>query len=108
MRPRCDSFYMSKHWISLRDRWRRSHPCCARCGAKAQHVDHIIDIRTAPERRLDWFNLQSLCQPCHNAKTAADRAGKPIGPHGGCDADGNPTDPQHPWAADHRMKSGRR
>lgn len=35
-------------------------------------VDHIIPIRQRPDLRLAWRNLQSLCDPCHRVKTAAD------------------------------------
>ena len=90
-------FYSTRQWRTLRYRWRRAHPDCVRCGGPAQHVDHVIDIRTAPERKLDPFNLQSLCVRCHNEKTAADKAGRPVRPHGGCDVSGMPTDPNHPW-----------
>jgi hypothetical protein len=93
------TFYSSKPWRRLRYAHRKAHPLCRRCGRRAEHIDHIIDIRTAPERRLDWTNLQALCQACHNAKTASDRTGQPMRPHGGCDIDGNPTDPNHPWRA---------
>jgi 5-methylcytosine-specific restriction endonuclease McrA len=37
----------------------------------ATEVDHIIDITDAPDLRLEHDNLQSLCKPCHSAKTMA-------------------------------------
>jgi len=92
------SFYRTKQWRKLRAQWRKRNPSCRRCGRKAELVDHIVDIRTDPTRRLDWFNLQSLCWACHNEKTAADKAGRPVRPHSGCTVDGWPTDPDHPWA----------
>ena len=92
------AFYSSREWRKLRAAYRKRHPACRRCGRKAEHVDHVIDVRTAPDRRLDWFNLQCLCHACHNEKTAADQAGRSMRPHGGCDVDGMPTDPRHPWA----------
>jgi hypothetical protein len=93
------AFYSSKQWRRLRAAYRKAHPFCQRCGRRTEHVDHVEEIRLAPERRLDWLNLQSLCHACHNAKTAADKAGQPLRPHGGCDVDGNPTDPRHPWSS---------
>jgi 5-methylcytosine-specific restriction enzyme A len=62
-------------WAKLRTRWLKQHPLCAECERNgrltpATEVDHIIPIRKAPERRLDDTNLQSLCHPCHAAKTA--------------------------------------
>jgi 5-methylcytosine-specific restriction endonuclease McrA len=35
----------------------------------ATEVDHIVDIVDAPHLRLEHSNLQSLCKPCHSAKT---------------------------------------
>lgn len=32
-------------------------------------VDHIKDIATHPDLRLDDDNLQSMCAQCHNRKT---------------------------------------
>ena len=100
--------YGRNEWRCLSSRYRKAHPLCRRCGAKAEHVDHIIDIRTAPERRRDWWNLQSLCHACHNEKTAADKGGRSMRPHGGCDADGMPTDPRHPWNATQSGTTGGR
>jgi 5-methylcytosine-specific restriction protein A len=39
----------------------------------AVDVDHRIPLTTAPEHRLDLDNLQSLCRPCHRAKTERDK-----------------------------------
>ena len=46
----------------------------------------------------DSTNLQSLCTPCHNAKTLSEKdAKKPF--IKGCDRFGMPLDPRHPaWA----------
>ncbi|MDE1161917.1 MAG: HNH endonuclease [Acidobacteriaceae bacterium] len=53
-----------------RDRYLCQH--CLRDGlvTPAIDVDHIIPISVDPTRRLDIDNLQSLCRPCHNIKTA--------------------------------------
>lgn len=40
----------------------------------AVDVDHIIPVEQRPDLRLDLANLQSLCLPCHRAKTAAERS----------------------------------
>lgn len=59
----------------------------------AAHVDHIIRI----EKGGDWFdpsNLQSLCPACHSVKTLGDK-GHTV--RMGCDTEGNPIDPTHPW-----------
>jgi 5-methylcytosine-specific restriction endonuclease McrA len=60
----------------------------------AEEVDHKIRIVERPDLRLVWENLQSLCGRCHAAKSAAERSGRPMI---GCDVDGVPLDPGHPW-----------
>jgi len=40
----------------------------------AVDVDHIVPIDAVPQLRLKLDNLQSLCRPCHRAKTEHDRA----------------------------------
>lgn len=65
---------------------------CAACGVDAGRdgweADHIRPLWSAPidmalEDREEWFglsNLQTLCVPCHKAKSAreaAERCGKP-------------------------------
>ncbi len=86
-------------WQRLRLRKLRTDPLCASCEERgrvtlAEEVDHVIRITKQPGLRLDWSNLQSLCRPCHAAKSAAERAGRPVK---GCDRDGIPLDPEHPW-----------
>lgn len=81
-------------WQKLRKRFLRAFPRCRICGERANAVDHIVTVRRAPERRLDWTNLQSLCERCHNRLTDAfDRPAK-----GGCDASGHSLDRGHPWS----------
>jgi hypothetical protein len=83
-------------WQKLRKQHRRYHPICEveGCGKRMQHVDHIVTVAEAPERRLDPTNLQSLCHPHHNRLTRAYDSGR-LG--GVCDEAGNPLDPNHPW-----------
>lgn len=70
----------------MRGRFIRANPLCARCLADgfttgAEQVDHIVPAHIAPDRFFDPGNLQSLCLPCHRAKTAedAERYGQPGG-----------------------------
>lgn len=84
-------------WYRLRARHLRANPRCIICGSRAEHVDHIVSIRQAPGRRLDPFNLQSLCERHHNQATQAFDAGRI---RGACDELGQPLDPAHPWARD--------
>lgn len=61
-------------WPSARALHLLHEPLCRHCRALgrvrvATEVDHILDIATHPELRLDDDNLQSLCKPCHSKKT---------------------------------------
>jgi 5-methylcytosine-specific restriction protein A len=64
-------FYSSKRWARVRFlALRRDGFACVQCGARGRlECDHIISIRTAPERVYDLTNLQALCRECHAAKT---------------------------------------
>lgn len=86
-----------RDWFRLRARHLRAHPLCVVCGAKGEHVDHVQPIRVAPHRRLDPFNLQTLCERHHNRITQAFDKGNL---RGACRPDGTPLDPDHPWQAD--------
>lgn len=66
-------------WRRLREAKKRDEPLCRRCLERGivremDLVDHIVPIEVAPERRLDWDNLQSMCTDCHAVKTAEDMA----------------------------------
>ena len=82
-------------WRRLRAVILGERPLCQHCLDRgvvepATEVDHINNDPTdnRPEA------LQSLCKPCHSRKTAADH-GKRV--RYGCDSDGMPSDPSHPW-----------
>lgn len=59
-------------WDRLRARYRRHiNGLCEECQrrgivAVCDVIDHIIPVRDAPDRRLDWKNLQGLCNHHHN------------------------------------------
>lgn len=56
------------NWNTLRAAaLRRDRHRCRTCGAPATEVDHIA---RGDDHRLT--NLQSLCSPCHQAKTTAE------------------------------------
>lgn len=70
----------------------RDNHLCQSCLAKgrvtaANQVDHIVP--KAKQGTDDHNNLQSLCKPCHDAKTIIDNGGKPRPTYG---ADGWPLD----------------
>lgn len=71
-------FYQSARWRNTRAAVLRDNPLCCRCQAKgvlqpAKVVDHIVPVKLGGER-FERANLQSLCVPCHNAKTASETA----------------------------------
>lgn len=73
-------FYSSAAWIKLRNCYRMNNPLCEECNrnGKVVHmkiVDHIRPIREGGEP-LDYNNLQSLCDSCHNAKSGRERRNK--------------------------------
>lgn len=67
-------FYKSPAWRKLARAFRNENPLCAHCNRSgrvkgAEHVDHIVARRIAPELELDPSNLQPLCTACHRRKT---------------------------------------
>lgn len=82
-------------WRRLRASVLADEPLCQDCHARgilteATEVDHRDNDPTNNERE----NLVSMCKPCHSRKTQADM-GKTV--HMGCDIQGMPLDPDHPW-----------
>jgi 5-methylcytosine-specific restriction enzyme A len=59
----------------------------------AKYADHVVLHRG--DEQLFWFGeLQSLCSPCHNrVKYHIEKLGFELG----CDVDGMPIDPKHPF-----------
>ena len=60
-------------WRRLRTAKLAADPFCELMilceGRIATEVHHVHPIRTHPELRLEWSNLQSACKPCHSAET---------------------------------------
>jgi len=78
-------FYQRAAWKALRKQQLSNEPLCRQCRTlgklvAATIVDHVIPISIggAP---LHIGNVQSLCTPCHNAKTNKER--RHSGPRGG-------------------------
>ena len=90
-------FYDTAFWQRRRSQQLLAHPLCKFCAAdgfvtRATHVDHI------EPHRGDWNlfclgALQSLCAPCHSSIKQQIEA---RGFDAAVDADGWPTDPNHP------------
>ena len=62
--------------VERRAHWLRAHPLCLHCEqagrvSVAQEVDHITALEHGGADSEN--NLQSLCIPCHLAKTRAER-----------------------------------
>ncbi|WP_018011777.1 HNH endonuclease [Sinorhizobium medicae] len=97
MRKRPRNIPYDHEWHRLARRFLKVFPLCSvrGCSRPAQHVDHVVTVRAAPERRLDWTNLQALCHRHHSRLTHAYDQGRLTG---ACDEDGFPVDPNHPWA----------
>lgn len=81
-------------WRRLRAAVLAGEPLCRHCAARgltviATDVDHM---NGPADNRIEA--LQPLCKPCHSRKTQADM-GKRV--NYGCDVNGMPLDPAHPW-----------
>lgn len=96
--------YSTSRWARLR-RWQLFRaPCCALCYPRlelATDVDHIIPIRDGGEP-FEAANLRSLCHSCHSRVTHAWQHGRDVRVKG-CDANGMPLDPAHPWNASEKL-----
>jgi len=73
----------------------RENPLCEECErinllTSAVMVHHIIPIEGGGEP-LDWDNLMSLCEYCHDKKHSRLNLS-------GCGIDGMPLNLGHPWA----------
>lgn len=67
-------------WEALSKMKRAENPVCEVCNDEpAIAVDHIVPI-TGPEDpgRLDWQNLQSICNRCHAIKTRHGEKGRAV------------------------------
>ena len=66
-------------WYKVRNRFKKANPLCRLCKlagriVPASVVDHRVPISEGGAR-LDPANLQSLCKPCHDHKTATEDGG---------------------------------
>ncbi len=82
----------SAAWRRLRARVLAEQPLCLMCNDVATDVDHVSGDPSDNSRE----NLQPLCHACHSHKTARERTGNAVVIRG-CNADGWPIDPSHPW-----------
>ena len=85
----------SARWRKVRSVVIQCEPLCRMCKAAgvitaATDVDHVSGDPS--DNTPD--NLQPLCHECHSRKTAQDHG---AAVRWGCDAQGLPIDPKHPW-----------
>lgn len=101
--------YNTAAWKRLRLAKLVAEPTCQPCTAMgrltmANTVDHNVPISAGGPAFPGLDGLTSMCPSCHSAKTARGteaggaRTTRAIQPRKGCDAEGNPLDPSHPWA----------
>lgn len=69
---------MNRRDIERRRNYVKRHPLCQRCESlgitsAAVACDHVIPLSAGGAD--EWQNFQSLCRPCHDAKTASDAQG---------------------------------
>lgn len=62
----------TRKWREARRRQLVHEPDCRRCGARATQVDHIVPLSEGGSM-WDPANWQSLCESCHDVKSAEDR-----------------------------------
>lgn len=62
----------TRKWRAFRAQQLIDEPRCRWCGAKADEVDHILPLSEGGSK-WDKANVQSLCTPCHEIKSAEDR-----------------------------------
>ncbi len=93
-----------RRWQRLRKLVLAGEPLCRACAAEgrttaATEVDHVTPLSAGGTN--EQANLQPLCKSHHSRKTAheAGTFGRaPSKPRvRGCDVDGTPLDPEHPW-----------
>ena len=100
--------YCTSRWQRLRQTKLADAPLCEICTRRgliepAVAVDHFTPIRRGGPAFPELHGLLSLCEPCHNEKTASfDKpGGQPFRRRfKGFDADGNPVDPFDAWHGD--------
>ncbi|MBX9706809.1 MAG: AAA family ATPase [Caulobacteraceae bacterium] len=95
--------YNTARWKRLRALKLSIQPLCEPCSRRgrlvqARHVDHVVSIASGGDPFPPLSDLMSMCASCHSIKTnAKDRAGGKGVSAKGCDSDGLPFDPAHPF-----------
>jgi 5-methylcytosine-specific restriction endonuclease McrA len=97
--------YTTQRWQRLRRMKLRQNPLCEVCLTvqrieSAVSVDHIVAIKAGGDVYPALDALTSLCESCHNRKSRiVEQQGKEMTIKG-CDEQGYPLDPNHPFYKD--------
>lgn len=96
--------YNTTTWQHLRQAKLSSQPVCEACERRgvtrlAKAVDHVVAINKGGDAFPALDGLMSLCEACHNSKTARMDRGNSKGASRfkGCDVNGDPLDPEDEW-----------
>jgi len=99
--PNRDALY-GREWKRRARAFLRRHPICAYCEEAGRlNAASVVDHKTPHKGDADLFwneaNWQPLCAPCHDSiKSREERTGMRVG----CDVNGTPLDPRHPWRSE--------
>lgn len=106
--------YCTSRWARLREAKLCEKPLCEICERRGEiepavAVDHFKPINQGGAPFPELSGLLSLCERCHNEKTAA--FDKPGGDgfrrrFKGVGSDGNPVDPFDPWHGGGQSRTG--
>ena len=94
--------YNTAQWHRVRRLKLEENTLCEECLKlgrlePAVAVDHIVAVKAGGDPFPTLDGLRSLCVSCHNRKTRiVEQQGKELTVKG-CDANGMPLDPVHPW-----------
>jgi 5-methylcytosine-specific restriction enzyme A len=94
--------YTTANWQRLRRLKLQANPLCEACLrlkrlVPAVAVDHIIAINDGGDAFPALDGLMSMCVRCHNRKTRIVEQQRKQLIDKGCDTNGMPLDPKHPF-----------
>lgn len=93
------NWYKLKAWLVARAAQLVRQPFCERCLNRG-HLTPASVVNHRTPHKGDWAlfmdpgNHESSCKPCHDGEIQREEA---RGFVAGCDEDGRPIDPNHPW-----------
>ena len=93
------ALYKDRRWLSGRLEHLADQPLCERCRrdgivTPATVVHHRIRHQGDVRLFFDRTHWESACKPCHDGEIQREEV---RGHVAGCDEEGRPLDPNHPW-----------